>query len=162
MKDLKDKILINESVTISDADFDDDYKGKDVHNPIEMKINFIPTVEYCYFIDEYGNVMDWINSNDNPDETVGSKGTFYFKCEFKSKTNPHPYCRITIWAVIETNAIGDVNKIKMNRSGINAHNPIGFNELADLLYDIGKEYEIGYFEDKDKIIRAFENCDLYL
>ena len=31
MKDLKDKILINESVTISDADFDDDYKGKDVY-----------------------------------------------------------------------------------------------------------------------------------
>ena len=161
MKTLKEQ-LIKESVTINgDYDFDNEYKGNDKCKPIEIKLKFNPIVEYCYFIDDDENVMDWINSDDEPDKTVGSKGTFYFKCKFIPENKGKHTHDIKIWAIIETNVRGDIIDFKINRSGIDDYSPISFDNLADLLYNVSDEYAIGYFEDKDAIISAFNDCDLY-
>ena len=45
--------------------------------------------------------------------------------------------------------------------GIDDYSPISFDNLADLLYNVSDEYAIGYFEDKNAIISAFNDCDLY-
>ena len=161
MKDLKNR-FINESVTIDDSDFNREFKGEDKCKPIEIKLKFTPIVEYCYFVDSNDNVMDWINSNDEPDETVGSQGTFYFKCRFVPENKTRFTHDIKVWVAIRTNVRGDIVDIKINRSGVDAYSPIGFNEIADLLYNVSDEYAIGYFEDKDALIEAFNDCDLYL
>jgi len=105
--------------------------------------------------------MDWINSDDEPDKTIGSEGTFYFKCKFIPENKGKHTHDIKIWAIVKTNVRGDIIDFKINRSGIDDYSPISFDNLADLLVEISNEYMFGYFEDKNAIISAFNDCDLY-
>ena len=161
MKNLKEKLLCESVVDVSDYDFDKEFHGKYTGTPTEIKLKFTPIVEYCYFIDNNGEVMDWVNDNGDPNKVL-TAGTFYFKCIFTLENKTKLQSDIKVWAIMKTNYRGDITDIKINRSGIDVYSPIGFNELADLLYQASDEYAIGYFENKDEIIQAFKDCKLYV